>query len=152
MTWYPYNGEQYIDFPATEKWCRDLVEAHPSWFSIEEIGRTRHDRPILLITVGEQSSDVHRRPALWLDGGTHASEWTGVMAALHTMSRWAERLSAGDPETISRFQRNTAYVAPCISPDGFQAICDGAPFLRSSLRPSKAGKVHRHRSLEIHRD
>ncbi len=139
MTWHPYNGEQYIDFPALEKWCRALVKAHPSWFSIEEVGRSRHDRPILLVTVGEQDEDMHSRPALWLDGGTHASEWTGVMAALHTMSRWAERLAADDPQTTALFQRSTAYVAPCISPDGFQAICEGSPFLRSSLRPAKKG-------------
>ena len=69
---------------------------------------------------------------LWLDGGTYASEWTGVMAALHTMSRWAERLAAGDPQTTALFQRNTAYVVPCISPDGFQAICEGSPFCAQS--------------------
>ena len=31
---------------------------------------------------------------------------------------------------------------PCISPDGFHALCEGAPFLRSSLRPPVEGAVH----------
>ena len=65
MTWHPYNGEQYIDFPDLENWCRALVEAHPSWFSIEEVGRSRHDRPILLVTVGEQDGECIR-PFGWM--------------------------------------------------------------------------------------
>jgi hypothetical protein len=139
MSWMAYNGETYIDFPAVEAWCRSLVEAHPDWFSLEEIGRSHQGRLIFLVTVGDKRGTPENQPALWLDGGTHAAEWTGVMAALHTLSRWAERLDAGDGETIAQFRCRTAYVAPCISPDGFQAMCEGSPFIRSSVRPGKAG-------------
>ena len=135
MSWIPYNGEQYLDFPSLKTWLEALVEAHSDWFRIMEIGQSRHGRPILLLTVGEQSGGISERPAFWLDGGTHAAEWTGVMACLHTLSRWAERLAAGDEQTVSGFRQRTAYVVPCISPDGFQALCEGKPFLRSTLRP-----------------
>ena len=139
MAWIPYNGEQYIDFPDVEQWCKALVDAHPDWFDLEEIGLSRHGKSIFLITVGDQGGRPDKNPAFWLDGGTHASEWTGVMAVLHTLSRWAERLAAGDPSTLSQFRGRTAYVVPCISPDGFQAMCEGKPFIRSSLRPARPG-------------
>ena len=139
MAWTPYKGSKYLDFPAVEAWCHELVKAHSDWFQIEEIGTSRHGRSIELITVGDRSGTPDARPAFWLDGGTHASEWTGVMAVLHTLSNWAERLQLGDEETTARFKRRTAYVVPCISPDGFQALCEGHPFLRSSLRPPPAG-------------
>lgn len=139
MAWIPYNGDEYLDFPAVESWCRALAEAHPDWFQIQDIGQSRHGKSIFLMTVGDRSGAVDERPAFWLDGGTHATEWTGVMAVLHTLSRWAERLSKGDPQTRARFQGRTAYVVPCISPDGFQAMCEGKPFLRSSLRPPPEG-------------
>lgn len=142
MTWTPYSGEAYLDFQQTEAWCRALAAAHPDWITIEEIGRSRQGRPILLLTVGDQREEPSARPALWLDGGTHAAEWTGVMAVLHTLSRWATKLAAGDPETTQRFMGTTAYVVPCISPDGFQAMCDGSSFLRSSLRPPIEGAHH----------
>ena len=112
MSWSPYNGDEYLDFPETEAWCRDLVEAHPDWMTLVEIGTSREGRSIWLITVGDQSVDLDAQPAFWLDGGTHAAEWTGVMAVLHTLSRWAERLDAGDEETTARFKSTTAYVAP----------------------------------------
>ena len=139
MDWAPYNGETYLDFPLVEEWCRKLVAAHPDWFGIEEIGTSRHGRSIFLLTVGDRAGAPDERPAFWLDGGTHAAEWTGVMAVLHTLSRWAERLSGGEELMIEQFRRRTAYVVPCISPDGFQALCEGAPFLRSTLRPPMEG-------------
>ena len=139
MTWTPYIGDSYLDFPETEAWCRALAAAHPDWFSIQEIGTSRHGRSIFLLTVGEQSETINTRPAFWLDGGTHAAEWTGIMAVLHTLSRWAERLTNGDPNTVQLFQNRTAYVVPCISPDGFQALCEGAPFIRSTLREQPEG-------------
>lgn len=141
MTWIPYNGQQYLDFPALESWLKSLSDAHSDWVRCSEIGRSRHDRPIILVTVGDHSGPVSKRPALWLDGGTHASEWTGVMACLHTLSRWVERLASKDESTLKLFRERTAYVVPCISPDGFQALCEGSPFLRSSLRPPAPG-VH----------
>ena len=139
MSWTPYNGDRYLDFPELETWCRSLAAAHPEWMSIVEIGQSREGRKIWLITVGDQNTELDTKPAFWLDGGTHAAEWTGVMAALHTLSRWAELLESGDADTVARFQATTAYVAPCISPDGFQAMCEGAPFLRSSTRPPLPG-------------
>ena len=139
MNWTPYNGETYLDIREIQDWCEALVAAHPAWFSIEEIGKSRHGRSIILLSVGDQSGHLSDKPAFWLDGGTHAAEWTGVMAALHTVSRWAQRLSAGDEAMVALFQGRTAYVVPCISPDGYQAMFEGSPFLRSSLRPPMEG-------------
>jgi hypothetical protein len=139
MSWTPYNGDKYLNFSDIEVWCRSLANAHPDWFSIENIGLSRHGRNIFLLSVGEQSGDLSDKPAFWLDGGTHAAEWTGVMAALHTLSRWAERLASGDEATMALFRGRTAYVVPCISPDGYQTMFDGSPFLRSSLRPPLDG-------------
>jgi hypothetical protein len=85
--------------------------------------------------IGRQDDQLDNRPGFWLDGGTHASEWTGIMSTLYTISHWVEALASGDPDEVRYFERHTAYVMPCISPDAFQALMDGAPFIRSTLRP-----------------
>lgn len=142
MSWTPYNGQDYLDFPAVMAWCEAAAQAHPGWVTLEIIGTTDHGRPIPLLTIGDQSSDPSTRPALWLDGGTHAAEWTGVMSALFSASQWIEALAAGEDKAVACFQKRTAYVAPCISPDGYQALHEGAPFMRSTLRPQPEG-THR---------
>lgn len=136
-----YRGEEYLDFAGVLAFCRELAAAHPDWVAFETIGRSHRGRPIPLLTIGARDGHAEDRPGFWLDGGTHAAEWTGVMSCLFTASRWVESLAAEDPAATARFRRQTAYVAPCISPDGFQAMMEGSPFIRSSLRPPRPGSV-----------
>ncbi|MEM6930772.1 MAG: M14 family zinc carboxypeptidase, partial [Myxococcota bacterium] len=81
------------------------------------------------------------RPALWLDGGTHAIEWTGVMSAVASASTWVGGLLHGDAALTRAFRHHTVYVAPCVSPDGLQATMEGHPPFRSTLRPPRPGTV-----------
>ncbi|MGD8744886.1 MAG: M14 family metallopeptidase, partial [Gammaproteobacteria bacterium] len=141
MSWKPYDGSEYLDFAAVENFCRNLAAQHPEWVTLEEIGRSHHDRPLLLLTLSRTDGDVSRRPGFWLDGGTHAAEFTGVMAAIYAVSRWVSQLAEGEKSVVDWFSHRAVYVMPCISPDGFQAMCDGAPFIRSSLRPPQPGTV-----------
>lgn len=136
-----YKGDAYLDFEQVEAWCRQAVDAIPRWASVESVGESLLGRPMLLITLGLDDARRDSRPAFWLDAGTHASEFTGVMAALYTLNRWVEALAAGDADTEAWFSRHTVYVMPCISPDGFHAMCHGSPFMRSTLRPPRDGEV-----------
>jgi hypothetical protein len=142
MSWQPYSGDDYLDFSEILAWCEATAEAHPGWVELDRIGTTENGRPIPLLTIGDRSADPSSRPALWLDGGTHAAEWTGVMSALYSASQWIEALAEGDEAAMACFRTRTAYVAPCVSPDGYQALFEGAPFIRSSLRPQPEG-THR---------
>ena len=146
MTWTPYEADAYLDVDEIETFCRELAETHPEWVELETVGETRHDRPILLLTLsaadrGPEGSERGRRPALWLDAGTHASEWTGISAVLYIVSDWIERLEGGDAALREWFRRHEVLVMPCICPDGVQAMRDGAPFVRSTLRPHNDGTV-----------
>ncbi|MCB9678973.1 MAG: hypothetical protein H6737_27980 [Alphaproteobacteria bacterium] len=140
MPFTPYRGDAYLALDAIERFCTELAAAFPAWVTLETIGRSRLGRPIHLVTVGATEGDPAERPAFWLDAGTHAAEWTGVMATLYTLTKWAEALAAGDPDVTAWFRQHTAYVVPCMSPDGYQALVEGAPFLRSTLRPPRDGR------------
>lgn len=137
----PYRGEGYLDFPAVEAWCKAAAAALPGWVELEQVGESRHGRPFWLMTLGDRSGDRAARPGFWLDGATHAAEWTGVMAALYTVSAWLEGIARGEPAAIQRLRDTTVYVMPVLCPDAFQALCEGAPFIRSTLRPPPEGAV-----------
>lgn len=136
-----YRGEEYVDHPGVVGWCRAAENAAPRWIECVEIGRTAGDREILMLVIGDRRGDPRDRPTLWLDAGTHAAEWAGVMATLFTVSAWLERLAAGDADLTRWFETHSACVVPCISPDGFQALHEGEPLLRSTLRPPPTGTV-----------
>ncbi len=143
MSWTPYGGERYLSWHELAAWCHALADAHPDLVTLDTIGTTRNGNALLLLTIaaGRDARPVEQRSAFWLDGGTHAAEWTGVMSALYSASRWVEGLLAGDPALTAWFSRHAAFVLPCMSPDGYRALHDGAPFLRSTLRPPRQGQL-----------
>ncbi len=141
MTFTPYGGERYLDFDQLTAWCREAAESLPDWVSLDAVGQSRFGRPIWALTLGAAGEGRGERPGFWLDGGTHASEFTGVMAALFCASRWIAALLDADPAALAWFSRHTVTILPCLSPDGFDALCKGAPFMRSTLRPPLEGAV-----------
>jgi len=137
----PYQGDAYLDYEQILAWCEAAAQKWPRWLWTEEYGRSREGRPLLMLTLHAGEAARHC-PAFWLDGGTHASEWAGVMSTLYTLSRWLMALEQGDPGVNRFFSRHTAYIVPCLSPDGFQHMMDGGPYLRSTRRPPLEG-THR---------
>lgn len=134
-----YDASAYLDFDQLDAIYQDALERLPQWIERQTIGHTLGGLPIEMLIIGHQDEDRARRPALWIDGGTHASEWTSVSAAIYALSRWVDLLVAGDEATIEWFKQNTVLMVPCISPDGYDAMRKGHPFVRSNLRPSKPG-------------
>jgi hypothetical protein len=134
MTWAPYQGDSYLNYTEVESFCHQVISKYPNWISLDEIGQSQNGISIYILSIGDHSNDVHSKPAIWIDGGTHSAEWTGIMATLYIVSKWLDGLSNNDTELIEWFRSATAYVLPCISPDGFTAMMNNAPFLRSSLR------------------
>jgi len=141
--WRPYRGDRYLDFDAVDRYVTELAAVAPRWVSLDRIGSSRAGRPLHLLTLGDRRGDPDRRPALWLDAGTHAVEWTGVSSALASAGAWVEGLLDGDPALVDAFSRHTVYVAPCVSPDGLHETFHGRPYFRSTLRPPRPGTVRR---------
>ena len=121
--------------------CEALAAATRGGSALTSIGQSRAGRPIALVTLGDRSGNPDNQPAFWLDGGTHAVEWSGVMAVLAALWRWAEALDGGDPVLVEAFAHHTVYAVPCISPDGLQETMHGAPSFRSTLRPPRPGTL-----------
>ena len=143
-----YGGDRYLEFEELAARCLALATEHPAWVCCESVGQSRCGRPLLLVMLGDHSGEPANKPAFWLDGGTHAPEWTGVMAALYAIERWVADLVSGEPDTTEWFRSHTIYVMPCVSPDGYQAMREGAPFLRSVLRPSRDNRPRKGLSPE----
>lgn len=136
----PRCGDRYLSFPELDALCEALAAAQPGWVRCLTVGHSREGRPIRLLVLGRNDGDQDLRPGFWLDGGTHAAEWTGVIAALYAACRWVEGIGS-EPRTAAWFERHTVYVLPCMSPDGYQAMFQGEPYLRSVMRPPREGDV-----------
>ncbi len=134
-----YDADRYLDFDEIEAWCHALSKAHPEWVALHAIGESRRGQAIWMLELGSPEAREAEAPAIWLDAGTHASEWTGVSAALYSVSAWLDGLVGGDAELLAWFSTHRALVVPVISPDGYDAMRKGSAYLRSSLRPPPEG-------------
>ena len=137
MTYTPYDGSSYLDWDEVEALLVAMSEAHADLVSLTSVGESHQGRPIWMVTLCLGERELHERSVLWLDAGTHASEWTGVSALLYSLSRWVEGVASGDEELVQWFSERAILAIPCISPDGYDALRQGAPYLRSSLRPPR---------------
>ena len=131
---HSYDGHDYLSYPQIIDFCTQLSKDYPDWIELRTIGKTTLETPIVMLVIGKNPQNT---PVFWMDGGTHASEWTGVMACLYAASQWAKELDT--PEGCHWFTHNGVAIVPCVSPDGYQALFTGTPFLRSSLRLPLAG-------------
>ena len=134
MSFNPYIADRYLNLDEIKSFLNEISASFPKWVKLEIIGRTYNSNDIYLVTIGNQYDNPHEKPAIWLDGGTHCAEWTGIMSNIYTISKWLLDLSNNNFKTIECFENNTAYIIPCISPDGFDSMMKGSPFIRSSLR------------------
>ncbi len=136
MAFTPYRGENYLDYFQLSDWCKSAAEAFPGILELTEIGQSRQKKPIWMLRLGDKGASG---AAFWLDGGTHAPEWVSVAACLHHLSYWLEE-SQNSAEFAEWLKEHAVYIVPCISPDGYQAMQEGAPMVRSNLRPLMDGK------------
>lgn len=130
------DHDRYLDNDGLLTGLQALQTARPDLLTLSELGRSSEGRPIWLATIGRgDAAELRQRPAMWVDGNIHATEFTGAMAALHL----ADLLLAEDEAEAAVEQllsRVTFYVVPRLNPDGAaRAMAADPELLRSGTRP-----------------
>ena len=134
-----HHNPTYLSLDELNAHYHFLATQYPQWCTLEERGRTRQNRPIFFLTLTHHHSKtaLDSKPAFWIDAGTHAAECAGMSAALYGISLWIERLENGDQSLLKWIENHAIYCIPCICPDGYHALWEGQPYLRSTLRPDR---------------
>ncbi len=109
--------------------------ARPGLLAVESLGRTPEGRELWFLTLTNRATGpALEKPALLVDGNTHAVEWTGGVAALHFAWRLLD--GHGRDERVTRLlDERCVYVLPRLSPDGVEAALTQGRFIRSVGRP-----------------
>lgn len=128
--------DRYLDNEALDEALAALASADPERCRLSEIGRSYEGRSVTLATLGRGTpEEVASRPALWIDGNIHATEFTGAMAAVYLI----DLLLADDrdvPAGEGMLDRLTVYVVARLNPDGAAlAMAEAPQHLRSGTRP-----------------
>jgi len=114
---------------------RGWAAARPGLVELESIGTTPQGREMWFLTITNRATGpASEKPALLVDGNTHAAERTGGVAALHLV--WRLLRDHGSDARVTRLlDRSTVYVLPRLSPDGVEQVLAEGRFIRSVGRP-----------------
>lgn len=123
-----YTYDHYFLYEEMKNNLEQLEIKYSNIMSLAIIGITPKHRNLYAVTISNGSDET--KPALYIDGNTHAGEVTGSMAALHTIDYLVTNYKKDDKVT-NIIDNYTIYVIPRISPDGSEVYLSTANKLRS---------------------
>jgi hypothetical protein len=97
---------------------KGYAAAYPQWARLESIGKSGQGRDLWMITLTNPAtgSDLSK-PAMYIDGNTHANEVQGAEAALYTVGYLLENYGKL-PRVTEMLDRSVFYILPMVNPDG----------------------------------
>lgn len=105
-------------FEQVEGYLRGFAAAYPEWVALESLGKSGEGRDMWLVTVTNPATGpAESKPAMYIDGNTHANEVQGTEAALYVID--FALANYGRLERITELlDRATLYLVPVVNPDG----------------------------------
>lgn len=112
--------------------------AYPKWTKLESIGKTAQGRDLWMITINNPATGPElSKPAMYVDGNTHANEVQGAEAALYTVDYLLKNYGRL-PRVTEMMDRSVFYILPVVNADGrtlwFKGPSD-ADFPRTVMQP-----------------
>lgn len=92
--------------------------AYPKWTRLESIGKTIQGRDLWMITITNPATGPElSKPAMYIDGNTHANEVQGAEAALYTVDYLLKNYGRL-PRVTEILDRSVFYILPVLNADG----------------------------------
>lgn len=127
--------DTYYQYDELTGILRELAAAYPDLCQLGSIGRSWQGREVWYVTLTNQATGAHSgKPAIYIDGNTHAGEVTGSITALYTIDYLLKNYGE-DAEVTWLLDNRTFYVIPRVNPDGAELYLTTPYMLRSSVRP-----------------
>jgi hypothetical protein len=146
---------RYLRYAEQQALLQRLAAEHPDLVRLQRLGSSAEGRPLYVVVVGRDPDRA--RPALWIDANMHAGEVVGTNVALAFVDDLLA-LHAGDnrhnlsPAVAAAVREALVLVAPCLSPDGAEAMHATGRFVRSSPVDERATQRPRWRQVDVDGD
>ncbi|EYF03423.1 peptidase M14, carboxypeptidase A [Chondromyces apiculatus DSM 436] len=137
---------RYLSYDDLTRQVHAWADAFPHLVRVSSIGTTTEGRALWLLTIGPEPDRL--RPAAWVDGNMHASEFSGSSVAL-AIAEDAIRAHLDPASPLHDLPPHLAdivredillYVLPRVSPDGAEQVLQTDVYVRSLPRDGRLGR------------
>lgn len=109
---------RFYDYPDVLKMANDLVLAYPTLLSMQEIGRSSQNRPLIVITLNNPATGPDTsKPAMWIDGNIHGNEVQSTETVMYSIEYLCKAFGKV-PALTKLVDRCAFYFVPSVNPDG----------------------------------
>ena len=129
------DWNRFYTAAETNQILREFHALHPDLTELHQVGESYRGQPLMLITItNEATGPAAHKPALYVDGGIHASELTGSAVATHVIGHLLNGYGR-DPRITALLDVRAFYVRPKFNPDGSDLALIHDQSLRSTTHP-----------------
>ncbi|XP_044732975.1 carboxypeptidase B-like [Chrysoperla carnea] len=115
LSFYKYHQTRTI-----EQYLKYLQHKYPNRIQLINIGKSYEGRNLHVAKISfnkyRSGSEIVRKPAILIDGGTHAREWISVATVVYLIYALVENYR----ENIDLLKDIDWYLMPCLNPDGYE--------------------------------
>jgi murein tripeptide amidase MpaA len=114
--------DHYYPYAELTETLKALASEYPSIAKLRSIGKSVENRDLWLMEITNfETGSPESKPAVWIDGNTHAGEVMGSMVSLKTI--WYLLTKYGEaPSVMELIDNFTFYVLPRIDADGGEFV------------------------------
>lgn len=126
---------RYYTHAETNRIMRELEAMYPELARMRVIGQSYLGADLTLMEVtNTRTGPAHEKPAMYLDGGLHAQEFTSSAVALYVLAYLLNNYGS-EPQVTELLDTRTFYIRPKFNPDGSDLALIEDQWLRSTVRP-----------------
>jgi hypothetical protein len=118
FTLYPY-------YPVLTAEVQRLAMEHPDLVKLHSLGKSTLGLDLWMLEIADfenpEMLPLDAREVVWVDGGTHSNEYSGVWFAAHLASFLADGYATNETATWIVENRHT-WIMPLVNPDGSHAF------------------------------
>lgn len=111
----------YPTWPVLTAELQGMAAQYPDLLRLHSAGKSAKGFDLWLVEVADFGNPakvpLEAREVLWIDGGTHATEYSGVMFVLHLLKFLARGFGENETATWIAANRHT-FVMPLLNPEG----------------------------------
>lgn len=124
--------QHYHTYDETVSILKAWAARHPELVELYSVGQSLEGREIWQLTIANRKGPKHTdRAGLFIEGGRHAGEISGIEATLYFINHLLTRYGT-DPEITALVDTKAVYARPMNNPDGASLYHLTAQTLRST--------------------